>query len=127
MILRICFILCLLVRSVYADDEFIENLNNTYLVSPKSNSGITKIILDTEHKKIKVWESCVPKDCDWGIVKYSYKDDKITAFYLMGDIKKLITIELKGETMLAEIRYLIDNKITKTVNYELKSQKNRIK
>ncbi|MFC5284408.1 hypothetical protein [Pedobacter alpinus] len=111
------------------DESFVETLANTYLVTNKSNTGITKISLDTEHKKLKVWESCVPKDCDWGITSYQQKNNTITAFYAMGDIKKQLTISLldNKSTMNAEIKYQVNQKLTKVVSYQLKAQNNRIK
>ena len=110
-------------------DEFIETIENTYLVENSNNSGITKIVIDPTHKKVKIWESCIPKDCDWGIVTYTQKNDHLEAMFAMGDIKKLAILSLSKDrlTLNAEIKYITNQKILKTVNYSLKSQKNRKK
>lgn len=125
----ILFFLLLNFKSFACADEFIETLENTFLVNKNISVGITKIVIDPIHKKIKIWESCIPKDCDWGIVKYVEKNKELTAIYALGDIKKIITISLVSDAlnMNAEVAYFIDNKIIKTVNYQLKSQKNRPK
>ncbi|MBK0382580.1 hypothetical protein I5M32_06355 [Pedobacter sp. SD-b] len=126
---KLLLFICLNFTLHFQDDDFAETLANTYLVANKSNTGITKIIIDTQHKKIKVWEGCVPKDCDWGIVSYKKTGDILTAWYTMGDIKKHINLNLKRDDLImeAEIKYYMDEKIIKTVNYQLKSQKNRLK
>lgn len=129
MVIKLLLYICLNFSLLSQDVEFVEILANTYLVTNKSNTGITKIIIDTEHKKLKVWESCVPKDCDWGIANYQQKNNTITAFYTMGDIKKQLTINLTENktAMNAEIKYQVDQKLTKVVSYQLKAQNNRIK
>jgi|GEM_PF-6317397 len=127
--IKLLLYFCLNFSTFLQDGDFVEALANTYLVTNKSNTGITKIILDTEHKKIKVWESCVPKDCDWGITSYQNKNNTIIAVYAMGDIKKQLTINLTENktAMNAEIKYQVDYKLTKVVSYDLKAQNNRIK
>lgn len=127
--IKLLLFICLNFSLLKQDESFVETLANTYLVNNKSNTGITKIIIDTEHKKLKVWESCIPKDCDWGITNYQQKSNTITAFYAMGDIKKQLTISLTENrtAMNAEIKYQVDQKLTKVVSYQLKAQNNRIK
>ncbi|MEO5910319.1 MAG: hypothetical protein ABIP95_05490 [Pelobium sp.] len=129
MTIKLLLLICFHLSFTTAGDDFNETLENTFLVINNNNKGITKIILDQEHKKIKVWESCVPKDCDWGIIKYTTKENEITAVYAMGDIKKQLVLLLKnnGMKMDAEVNYLMDQKVMKTVTYQLTSQKNRLK
>lgn len=71
----------------------------------------------------------MPKDCDWGITNYQQKNNITTAFYAMGNIKKHLTICLTENktAMNAEIKYQVDQKLTKVVSYQLKAQNNRIK
>jgi hypothetical protein len=130
MLYKVIFILLLLQNPLgYTADEFIETLENTYLVEEGNNAGITKIVLDPSHKRIKIWESCIPKDCDWGIVTYNQNEENIEAIYAMGDVKKLVNLSLSKDRLIlnADIKYVINQKAYKTVSYTLKSQKNRKK
>lgn len=129
MVIKILLLISLNFLDAAVQDDFVETLENTYLVQNQSNIGVTKIIVDQENKKIKVWESCVPKDCDWGVINYKQSGNNLIAWYGMGDIKKQVVLNFKEQQLMmeAEIKYFVDQKLTKTVNYQLKSQKYRLK
>lgn len=98
MLVRVIILFVLLSFKAFAyADEFIETLENTFLLSKSINAGITKIVIDPTHKKVKIWESCIPKDCDWGIVKYTEKEKELIAIYALGDIKKIVTLSISND------------------------------